>query len=280
MKRIRTVSNWRSLGTFRESIQKLDRAERREVIATDIDPIKTKTYNALYNTSKDELVRIDKGKTLLIQHATVFGSFISLLEQRYPEAKASLRNYGERAEMDVVFDKRTIDGEEYQRGISIKSEFGRGITIQLYMIRSICENGMILGKDIKATIRLQKESEIDQYAQTSIEKVFGHADDNVITAIQRAKETRIPKTVTYQLVKSMVHSKKHRIAILSKIVEENPKGDEDTLFQIYNGFTSFITFSPDITANLERSLHSKAQSLLFSVNKYQNILERKHERNA
>lgn len=266
---------FKHLGELQNRLIGLDKAAIRTVNIEDVDNKLSAQYQAIYNTSRNEVIGVKKAGAALIQHATVFNTFIDVVNALGLSSYGSLFNEGRRVTMTALFKGRNVavKGDSIQTGLQITSEFGRPVGFSVYAYREICANGMLLGKVQKQMVSVQMESQLEGSILNCVKRMV-EVDNKLGILIENAMKDSIEGKLAMRLLTSMMSNKKHRDEIIIRFDAEKDK----SRWGLYNAITNYATHGELISTSNEAFLQARAQQLLINYPKVLETMEEKETR--
>ena len=244
-------------------ISHLDEAELRPVTVSSET---MQPYVAIWNTSQDQLETIvERRNSNLIQHAEAIAPFIEAMNEKKTEISGTLKNHGGEVIIEALFKDLFIgEGDEkIQVGARIVNNYntksGPYFRGEFYGFRSLCSNGMILGKVLVGSV-FSKHTKISDLQKMMMEFV-GSIYENTETLreiISEATKERLELEDAEDILLRIFRRKK----FVKKLKELFEKGDL-TRYTVYNALTNYATFKSKNEAQRVR-MHQVAQRVLMT----------------
>ena len=278
----------------------LDVAEERDVKFGNENNY-TGEYKGIYNTSKDELSQIATKKYSIIQHRDVVNGVHAAIDRLGLEVNGKITDNGDRIEGWLHFtnddEYRIVEpgstgDEDIKLGIQFQNSYDGSCSMMLqgFGYRSICSNGMILGKKMlgkyhRRHVGDENTAERIQEIAKDVMDDIARRSDRVQAMIEGAHEDVLEKTEIYELLDERFSAQKHIENILENLditlittKEENEQGEEEeeinlikeedaseniTKWEVYNAITAYATHSDEITQNTAENIHNESQKVLL-----------------
>lgn len=231
---------------------------------------------AIWNNEKQHCSSIVSKQYNLVQHQDVFDSVKEALENLNLQTNFKIHDGGDRFSVDVVFEGQNIDcgkGEVFGAGFRLINSYNKttGVTIQPFLIRLACMNGMVVNDILKVGFSVTHSSKMCLEFEAHIPKLLNdlsNSNERIKRILNNAIGDSIEWEVLDKLLNKMQINNKHKKAI-TEILIKNRIGKEITRWDLYNAFTNYATHGQQIKPTVERSLQRKSQILL--KNNFNNI---------
>jgi len=233
---------------------------------------KDQTYEAeshvaiIEKNSDSNPIAILSKKYKLIQHREAFIPFINMCRAMGINVKGTITKSEGKVFLRAIFmDKRArvvVDGEELYTGVLLGNSVDgtMGLFMESFAFRSVCSNGMLLGKTLVA--RVYKihagNAEIlkEQYQKFS-EQIIENSP-RLSDIIKRAISENIQESVINQALYGAGFGKNH----VKKLLEKCQQLDIKNKWDLYNVITNWLTHELEVKWGAEKWHQSNATRLL------------------
>jgi len=253
--------------TIHQEIMGLDTAMELPVyIKLGTEITKDEKRKAIYNVERKKVSSIVNKNYHLVQHKDVVGATVEALENLNIKMKHRIRNAGDKVLVDIEFPEVKVNlqkGEEFIGGIRIINSYDKstGIMVLPRMMRLVCDNGMVVDRIIKSSIKLRHTGKLAADLAPIIEKeikVMVNSCEKLKTVVSNCMKDSVEWEIAETVLEGMFKRKKHVEAI-----KERLKGiDKPTRWDIYNAVTNYCTHGEQLRPVMEHKFQGKAQQIL------------------
>jgi hypothetical protein len=223
-------------------------------------------YVAVWNTSQNILETIvERRNSSLIQHKEAFSPFIEALHEKGAEVSGTMKNHGGEVIIEALFKDLFIDdsGDKIQVGARLSNNYnsksGPYFRGEFFGFRSMCSNGMILGKVMVCNFSAKhnKIADLQKRMMEFVGSIYTNAT-KLQEIITDAKKEKLDDDEAEDILLRIFRRKK----FVKKLQDLFEKG-QLTRYTVYNALTNYATFkSRDERQRVK--MHQVAQRVLVT----------------